>query len=129
MGKLLKHHEVDATFLLPTKQICSMLHSTKDLRDPLTSAGVYRIRCSCGAVYIGTNGRSVKTRLTEHKRNCCLGQDNKSAVAGHAMLDGRYEMCYEDIEVLSRISHFHARLHREAIEIHKHVTSIERKSD
>ncbi|KAJ4450700.1 hypothetical protein ANN_02129 [Periplaneta americana] len=51
ISRVLKRHEVETTFL-PTKQIRNMLRSSKDKRDKLLSAGVYRIPCSCGKVYI-----------------------------------------------------------------------------
>ncbi|XP_068083584.1 uncharacterized protein [Anabrus simplex] len=128
IGRLLERHEVKTIFQ-PTQQLRNMLRSAKDPRDPLTSTGVYRIPCSCGAVYIGTTGRSVNTRLTEHKRNCRLGQYDKSAVAEHALLDGNHEIRYEDTDILATTSHFHARLYREAIEIHKHPDNFNRKEE
>ncbi|XP_030754214.1 uncharacterized protein LOC115881004 [Sitophilus oryzae] len=82
--------------------------------------GIYRIPCSCGSVYIGTTKRSVGTRLTEHKRNCRLGQTEKSAVAEHAPRDGDYKIQFEDTQVITTTSGYHPRLVREAVEIHKH---------
>ncbi|GJQ84994.1 hypothetical protein Trydic_g3656 [Trypoxylus dichotomus] len=81
----------------------------KDPRDPLTSTGVYGIPCSCGLVYIGTTKRSINTSLKEHKRNCRLGQADKSAVAEHAPQDGDHNINFANTEVLSTVSHYHTR--------------------
>ncbi|KAJ4432356.1 hypothetical protein ANN_20975 [Periplaneta americana] len=105
ISRVLKRHEVETTFL-PTKQIRNMLRSSKDKRDKLLSAGVYRIPCSCGKVYIGTTQRSVRTRLTEHNRNCRLGQIDKSAVAAYAYQEGDHNIRFKDTDILSTTTHF-----------------------
>ncbi|KAJ4427431.1 hypothetical protein ANN_25053 [Periplaneta americana] len=105
IGKILKRHDVDTVFL-PTQQVRNMLRSVKDKRDKLVAAGVYRIPCSCGAVYIGTTQRSVKTRLVEHERNCRLGQLDKSAVAEHAFQDGRHDIQFRETDILSNTSNY-----------------------
>ncbi|XP_030760004.1 uncharacterized protein LOC115885286 [Sitophilus oryzae] len=64
----------------------------------------------CGSVYIGTTKRSVGTRLTEHKRNCRLGQTEKSAVAEHALRDGDHKIQFEDTQVIATTSGYHPRL-------------------
>ncbi|XP_030753074.1 uncharacterized protein LOC115880083 [Sitophilus oryzae] len=91
--------------------------------------GIYRIPCSCGSVYIGTTKRSVGTRLTEHKRNCRLGQTEKSAVAEHALRDGDHKIQFEDTQVIATTSGYHPRLVREAVEIHKHPNNFNRKEE
>ncbi|XP_030758072.1 uncharacterized protein LOC115883811 [Sitophilus oryzae] len=105
------------------------LRPAKDKRAPLSSAGIYRIPCSCGSVYIGTTKRSVGTRLTEHKRNCRLGQTEKSAVAEHALRDGDHKIQFEDTQVIATTSGYHPRLVREAVEIHKHPNNFNRKEE
>ncbi|XP_030766936.1 uncharacterized protein LOC115890753 [Sitophilus oryzae] len=84
IGKLLRKRNIKP-ILQPTRKIQEHLRSAKDPRDPLSSAGVYRIPCSCGSVYVGTTKRSINTRLTEHKRSCRLGQTEKSALAEHTI--------------------------------------------
>ena len=76
------------TIYIPTKKIKDILRPAKDKLHPHKKAGVYRIPCSCGQVYIGTTKRSITTRLKEHDRNSRLGQIEKSAVAEHAALEG-----------------------------------------
>ena len=71
IGKLLQKYNIKTIFK-PTKKIKENLRTAKDTRDLLATAGVYRIPCSCGKVYIETTKRTIKTRLTEHKRCCRL---------------------------------------------------------
>ncbi|KAJ4448092.1 hypothetical protein ANN_10104 [Periplaneta americana] len=86
-----------------------------------------KIPCSCGKVYIGTTQRSIRTRLTEHNRNCHLGQIDKWAVAAHAYQEGDHNIRFKDTDILSTTTHFFPRLHREAIEIYKHDNNFNRK--
>ncbi|XP_030762746.1 uncharacterized protein LOC115887456 [Sitophilus oryzae] len=128
IGKVLKKHNIK-TIYKPTRKIRDCLRPAKDKREPLSSAGIYRIPCSCGSVYIGTTKRSVGTRLTEHKRNCRLGQTEKSAVAEHALRDGDHKIQFEDTQVIATTSGYHPRLVREAVEIHKHPNNFNRKEE
>lgn len=46
------------------------LFNAKDQIKLLDQNGVYKLECgTCGASYIGETGRSLKTRIKEHKRN------------------------------------------------------------
>ncbi|CAH1109515.1 unnamed protein product [Psylliodes chrysocephalus] len=77
IGKILKKKKIDTVYD-PTKKIGKYLKTAKDRKDSLTSAGVYKIPCACEKVYKGQIYKSTGTRLTEHKRSCCLGQTEKS---------------------------------------------------
>ncbi|GJQ87081.1 hypothetical protein Trydic_g23934 [Trypoxylus dichotomus] len=105
------------------------LRSVKDPRDPLTSIGVYRIPCSCGLVYIGTTKANINTRLKEHKRNCHLGQTDKSVLVEHVLQDGDDNIDFANTEALSTVSHYHTRLQREAIESYKRPGNFNRKEE
>ncbi|XP_072845561.2 calmodulin-lysine N-methyltransferase isoform X3 [Pogona vitticeps] len=128
MGKLLEKHNLQTVFK-PTTKIQQMLRSAKDRRDPLTTAGVYRIPCSCGQVYIGTTKRSIHTRIKEHERHCRLKQPEKSAVAEHAIKQTGHEILFHNTEILDNTSNHYVRLHREAIEIHKHQQNFNQKEE
>lgn len=128
IGRVLKKHDIKTIFK-PTKKIQQAIRSAKDNRDPLSAAGVYRIPCSCGKVYIGTTKRSMGTRLKEHKANCRLGQTEKSAVAEHALTDGDHSIQFGSCRLLSSVNGYHNRLVREAIEIHKHPDNFNRKEE
>ena len=128
MGELLKKHNLQTVFR-PTTKIQQMLWSAKDKRDPLTTAGVYEIPCSCGQVYIGTTKHSVYTRIKEHERHCRLKQPEKSAVAEHALKQAGHEILFQNTEVLDNTSNHYVRLHREAIEIHKYQQNFNKKEE
>ncbi len=68
-------------------------------------------------------------RLSEHKRNCRFGYTEKSAVAEHAFSGREHDISFGDVDVLATTSHFHARLHREAIEIRKHPRNFNSKEE
>jgi len=126
--RLLRRHNVKTVFK-PTHQVSDLLRSVKDARDPLSTAGVYKIPCSCGSAYIGTTKRSISTRIKEHQRNCRLGHTDKSAVAEHAFEERIHNINFNDTQVLSRTTHYYPRLNREAIEIFKHPFNFNRKEE
>ncbi|KAK9890114.1 hypothetical protein WA026_008924 [Henosepilachna vigintioctopunctata] len=128
IGRILRRHDV-RTIFKPTQKIHQIIGSVKDKRDPLSAAGVYRIPCSCGKVYIGTTKRSMGTRLKEHKASCRLGQTEKSAVAEHALSEGDHEINFEGCTLLASVNGFQNRLVREAIEIRKHSNNFNRKEE
>lgn len=128
IGRLLTRHGV-RTIFKPTQQLRNILRSAKDPQDRMSLAGVYRIPCSCGSVYIGTTGRSFNTRITEHKRNCRLGQTEKSAVADHALSGRGHDIRFEATDILSTTTHYYSRLQMEAIEIYKHKNNFNRKEE
>ena len=45
---------------------------------------VYSIPCECGSLYIGETGRTLKTRLMEHKRSVC-NRDTNNGIAVHVI--------------------------------------------
>ncbi|KAJ4448657.1 hypothetical protein ANN_00047, partial [Periplaneta americana] len=57
------------------------------------------------------------------------GQIDKSAVAAHAYQEGDHNIRFKDTDILSTTTHFFPRLHREAIEIHKHNNNFNRKEE
>lgn len=68
----------------------------KDKRDPLASAGVYRVLCSYEKIYIGTTKRSVNTRIKEQRRCCRLICPEKSGIAEKALNNSEYRMLFDD---------------------------------
>ena len=104
-----------------------MLRSVKDSRDPLSTAGVYRIPCACGEVYIGTTQRSVKTRLKEHERHYRLILPDKSGVALDHLETG-HKIRFEETRVLCKTPHYYPWIHREIIEIFKHTKTFNKNN-
>ena len=84
--------------------------------------------CQCKQVYVGTTKRSINTRIKEHRRNCRLGETEKSAVAEHAV-NNDHIILYEDAKVLSKTTNYHSRMYREAIEIYKHSNNFNKKEE
>ncbi|KAJ7332164.1 hypothetical protein JRQ81_014344, partial [Phrynocephalus forsythii] len=67
---------------------------TKDKRNPLATAGVYWIPCSCGQIYIETTKCSIQTRIKEHERHRRLKQPEKSTVAEHTLKQTGHEIFF-----------------------------------
>ncbi|KAJ7329860.1 hypothetical protein JRQ81_016034 [Phrynocephalus forsythii] len=99
MNKVLKKHNLQTVFR-PTTKIQQMLWSAKDKRNPLATAGVYRIPCSCGQVHIGTTKCSIQTRIKELERHCRLKQPEKSSVAEPILKQIGHKILFQDTEVM-----------------------------
>jgi len=56
IGRILNKHNI-RTIFKPSKKIGQILRNPKNQRLPLSSAGVYKISCFCGQVYIGETER------------------------------------------------------------------------
>eukprot|EP00057_Strongylocentrotus_purpuratus_P003565 XP_003726908.1 PREDICTED: uncharacterized protein LOC100891345 [Strongylocentrotus purpuratus] len=67
-----------------SKKLHSILYSHKDKHPNHKKAGVYKIPCECGKVYIGETGRNLETRLKEHRTSFRLSDWDKSAIVKHA---------------------------------------------
>jgi len=66
IGRILNKYNIQIAFK-PSKKMGQILRNPKDQRPPLSSAGVYKIPCSCGKVYIGETGRMVNICMKEHQ--------------------------------------------------------------
>ena len=73
-------HNIRTVFKLSKK--IEILRSPKDQRPPLSSAGVYKISCSCEQIYIGETGRIVNLSIKEHQR-VWLKHVTQSALSEH----------------------------------------------
>ena len=65
-----------------------MIGTPKDKTEEYLKTGViYHVSCSdCQSEYTSETGRSLKTRLKEHKDHARLGRPEKSALAQHTVL-------------------------------------------
>ncbi|XP_046391599.1 uncharacterized protein LOC124159733 [Ischnura elegans] len=117
--RILKRHGIEAYFRPPPKLLGQLVTA----KDPcgLQTQGIYQIPCTCDLVYVGETGRTIETRLTEHRRHFRLGQPEKSAVAEHS-ISSDHAICWEKTKVLCRKEKFWERLAREAIEIRLNTT-------
>jgi hypothetical protein len=62
--------------------------------------GVYSIPCSCGKVYIGETGRSMKIRLKEHNVDIKWNRTHKSSLAEHS-LKTSHLVCLENAKIIA----------------------------
>ena len=60
------------------------LWTHNDRFNEFRKAGVYRIPCECGLVYIHETGRNLSLRIKEDNNNCERAEIEKSAVAKHS---------------------------------------------
>ena len=67
LQRILWQAGIDVFHSAPSK-LQGLLHTHKDKPDPNNRAGVYRIPCECGKVYIGETKCNLPTRLKEHHR-------------------------------------------------------------
>jgi hypothetical protein len=121
---LLSRHNIKSV-AFPPKNISSFLRPVKDIMG-LKTAGVYRVPCKCGLVYIIQTGRSIEVRIKEHQRNIRLLQLDKSALAEHGF-NHNHKILLQDVEVLSTKSGYLDRLIMEAIEVNLHPNNINRE--
>lgn len=97
----------------------------KDPIDPKDMKGVYLIPCSCGTPYIRETGRSIHQRINEHVADLRHGRTNPSALVEHAEKTKHY-FCIEEAKVITKVTQFHHRKFREAIEIEKMPNNLNR---
>ena len=115
-------HSVLVTFR-PLNTIRMSLRSVKDPIDPKDMKGVFMIPCSCGTPYIGETGHSINQRISEHAVDLKHRRARSSALAEHAeKID--HHVCIEEASVIARVSHFHHRKFREALEIEKRPSNL-----
>ena len=84
--------------------------------------GVYRLRCGCGATYIGETKKKITTRVKEHEKYVFKGQWKQSAAADHASTCSE-EFQWDTAETICTISNWKHRKVREALEIRRHQRS------
>ncbi|XP_076246266.1 uncharacterized protein LOC143186474 [Calliopsis andreniformis] len=123
ISKILGKHKIRTIFTTHTK-IKQVLISPKDPQPQLSSAGVYKIPCTCGKVYIDETGRSVSTRLKEYERCTRLGYI-QSAVAEHQKATG-HKILFNETKVIAKTKGYFPKKYRETLEIMKHPNNINR---
>ena len=102
-----------------------MLDSSKDPIEPLKQKGVYSIPCSCEIPYIGETGLSIQVRLKEHSAHIIHDRHQKSSLSEHAH-HSRHHIRIEGTKLITREDHYKRRKIREAIEIEKFPSNLNR---
>ena len=80
ISRILNKHNIQTIFK-PFKKIGQTLRNPKDQRSPLSTAGMYKISCSCRQVYIEETGRMVNILIKEHQRDVRLKHVTQSALS------------------------------------------------
>ena len=82
----------------------------KDKHKPEDRQGaVYKIKCfDCQASYIGETGRSLSTRLTEHKRATRNGDVNNHIAEHH--LKTKYQIYWDSARCITYSTDYYQRL-------------------
>ena len=90
---------------------------TTSLEKQKQSGVVYRVTCGdCGSQYVGETGKSLETRMEEHR------QDAEREVE-------KISSNFDDVEILNKESNFIKRKFKEAIAIKKNNAPLLNKKD
>ena len=139
--RVFRKHRI-TTAMRPYRTLRQLLVHPKD-KTPKekTCEVVYRIPCkSCDAVYIGETGRSLGTRLEEHRKDTnskidkkytrssrvqSTSEVNKSAITDHVSQENHI-IDWEGVKVMDRESQRSVRRVKEAIQIRRHTNNMNR---
>lgn len=102
------------------RTIRSIVMNVKPRSPPEDTKGViYRIPCQdCNKSYYGETGRTLKVRLTEHKRYCRNGETNRSGVSQHTLIDN-HRIDWNKSSVVAKEPNYYKRKIKEALFIRK----------
>lgn len=94
----------------PTTTLRRLLVHVKDpVPMEMTTGVVYQIGCQdCAATYVGQTGRSLSTRIKEHKSALTNAHPDRSAVAEHAM-DTGHSIDWKNTQVKAVMPYFWQR--------------------
>lgn len=121
-ARILRKNKFLSTFR-PLSTIKSSLRSVKGLMDPKNMKCVYVIPCSFGTTYVGESGCSINQRIQEHAEKIKHGRTHSLALAEHVE-KRKHHIFIEDARVIARIDHFHHGKFREAIEIERMPSNL-----
>ena len=80
------------------------------------------IPCECGRVYVGETGRTLKQRITEHKR-AVKNADSNSGLAVHVAGTG-HTIHWDEAEVVCREEQWTKRKIIESLTIKAHANNL-----
>ena len=105
IAKILRIINLKVCFSPPNSRR-NMLDFSEDPIEPKIIQGVYAIPFSCGKIYIGEIGCSMKTRLKEHNTNIHHGRIKQSSITEHSHAS-KHQICLEDSKVVEKILHYY----------------------
>ena len=87
VGNVFKRHSVKLAYR-NTGTLLNKLKTKKQEQDILTRSGVYEIKCDdCEHFYIGETGRTIRERITEHRRTVTSAFGRHLHEYGHHSVD------------------------------------------
>ena len=90
---------------------------------------VYKISCmDCEKSYIGETGRTIETRLKEHKQDITSNRENVSGLSKH-LRESKHTVDWDSINILHRENDFRKRKFKEAVAIRKTANNILNKKE
>ena len=114
IGRILRQQQIKVAFK-PLKTVNSLFPRPKaqEKVDRTQSGTVYKVSCAnCSFVYYGQTERSLKTRITEHKRAVSMF-DHDSKISCHVH-ENNHVMDFGNVEVVGHEANYHERLFLEA---------------
>jgi hypothetical protein len=124
IARVLSKKEIKTSFK-PHETIKQNMRSIKDKLDPQKCKGIYKIECSCGKCYIGKTGCSFQIRIKEHGANIKNECIRTSALAEHS-LKTKHHVRLEETKILAKEDHLFKCCIREAIEIQRNPSNLNR---
>lgn len=89
---------------------------------------VYKVTCSCGAIYIGQTKQKLKKRMYQHKYNARIKNIDHSAITEHAVTLN-HEPKWDDVEILEFEYNKKKRCVLEMIHIRKNPNCINKQKE
>ena len=111
-----------AIYHKPTNTLRLLLVKPKDKQEKKDKCGtIYKVSCgSCDHFCIGETPRGLGKRFIEHSSS-----DKQSAVLEHLQASG-HSLSFDDVSVLANESSYFPRKVREAVEIYKNKSPLNR---
>ena len=102
---------------------------TTSLEKHKQSEVVYRVtRGDCGSQYVGETGRSLETRMVEHRQDA-EGEVEKMSGLSEYLRQTMHKANFDDVEILNKESNFIKRKFKEAIAIKKNNAPLLNKKE
>ena len=93
------------------------------------SGVVYKVNCKdCDKYYIGETGRTIETRMMEHRQGANGEKEKVSGLSQH-LRQTNHEAEFDDVKVLFREKNFRMRKFKEALAIKEHKANLVNKKE
>jgi len=90
---------------------------------------VYKLSCkNCDATYVGQTGRTLKTRISEHRNHINRNTTSQSVITEHR-INFSHEFNWDNVEILDKERFLSKRLISEMIYIKRQKNSLNLQSD